>query len=140
MIHIRRILPLAAAALLGACNGLLSGSEPVDVVYEADRREYTRQDEIVTTLINTSDATVGYNLCDATLELRTSTGWKSVDRSTLRVCTQPLYILQPGESAIFREPASAIPASGTYRLRTRVETPVPGDAQYVTTDPFSVQQ
>ena len=133
-----RILALAAVALLPACNGLMSDPEP-NVVYEADRRAYTPQDEIVTTLVNTSNIRVGYNLCIATVEQRTGGGWRQVQRTPEHPCATILFSLEPGESATFREPASALPGPGTYRLRTAVETPVPGPQRGVVTEPFTMQ-
>jgi hypothetical protein len=134
-----RILALAAVALLPACNGLLSDPDPVEVVYEADRQVYSPQDEIVTTLHNTSDTAVGYNLCTAALEERTGGGWKQVQRTPEHPCALILFTLAPGESATYREPASALPGPGTYRLRTAVEAPVPGPQRGVVTEPFTVQ-
>lgn len=134
-----RIPTLAAVALLAACNGLISDPQP-DVVYEADQQAYTPQETIVTSLINTSDTEVGYNLCGAALEKRTEGGWTRVARTPEPACIQPLYILDPGETATHHEPASSLPGPGTYRLRTRVETPVPGPGAEVVTDPFTVEQ
>ncbi|HYR11125.1 MAG TPA: hypothetical protein VEQ60_25315 [Longimicrobium sp.] len=134
-----RILALAAVALLPACNGLISDPEP-NVVYEADRRAYTPQDEIVTTLVNTSDTRVGYNLCVATVEQRTGGGWRQVQRTPEHPCAMILFSLAPGESATFRESASRFPGPGIYRLRTDIETPVPGPRREVVTDPFTVQE
>jgi hypothetical protein len=111
-----------------------------NVVYEADRQAYTPQESIVTSLINTSDTEVGYNLCGAALEKRTGGGWTRVSRTPEPACIQPLYLLKPGETATHREPASAFPGPGTYRLRTRVETPVPGLRADVVTDPFTVEE
>jgi hypothetical protein len=134
-----RIPMLATVALLAACTGLMSNPQP-NVVYEADRQAYTPQETIVTTLINTSDTEVGYNLCGAALEKRTGGGWTRVFRTPEPACIQPLYLLQPGQTATHREPASSLPGPGTYRLRTRVETPVPGSRADVVTDPFTVEQ
>jgi hypothetical protein len=135
-----RILALAAAALLAACNGLTSGPGRADVVYEADRQAYTPQDEILTTLVNTSDARVGYNLCVATVEQRSADGWRQVQRTPAHPCALILFSLEPGESATFRESASHFPGPGTYRLRTAIEAPVPGPQREVVTDPFTVQE
>lgn len=134
-----RIPSLAALALLAACTGLMSDPQP-NVVYEADRRAYTPQETIVTSLINTSDREVGYNLCGAALEKRTGGGWTRVSRTPESPCIQPLYLLRPGETATHREPAGSLPGPGTYRLRTRVETPVPGPGAEVVTDAFTVEQ
>lgn len=133
-----RILPLIAAALLAACNGLLGDPGDARVAYDADRRAYTRNDEIVTTLFNASDQDVGYNLCGSPLEKQVGGAWVRVARNPENPCIQPLYILRPGQTATYREPANHVPAPGTYRLRTRVETPVPGDWIEVTTRPFTV--
>lgn len=135
-----RIVALAAAALLSACNGLMSDPDRVDVVYDADRGAYTARDTIVTTLVNTSDTGVGYNLCGAAVELRTTTGWTRVARNPEQPCILPLYILRPGERATYREAASRLPGPGVYRLRTRIETPVPGPSADVVTAPFTVQE
>ena len=134
-----RIFARAAAALLAACNGLMTDPQRTGVMFEADRQAYTPQDEIVTSLINNSEDRVGYNLCGSPLEMRTSGGWIRVARNPEGPCIQPLYSLQPGESATFREPASHMPGPGTYRLRTRIETPIPGEWRDVVTDPFIVQ-
>lgn len=133
-----RLLPLLGAALLAACPGL-TGSDPADVRYEADRAAYAPSDEIVTRLVNESDAVVGYNLCGARLEKRAGSGWIAVARNPEHPCTMPLYSLQPGETATYREPAGVFPGAGTYRLRTTVETPVPGRRGEVVTNPFTVQ-
>ena len=135
----KRILSLAAVALLAACNGLLSGPQP-DVVYQADRKAYTPADSVVTSLVNTSDDDVGYNLCLTALEKRSGGSWTRVARNPEQPCILPLYILRPGESATYREAASRFPGPGTYRLRTDVETPVPGPRMEVVTDPFTVAQ
>ncbi|HEX6367290.1 MAG TPA: hypothetical protein VF006_00075 [Longimicrobium sp.] len=134
-----RILAVAGVALLAACSGLMSDPEP-NVVYQADRQAYTPQDSIVTSLVNTSDAEVGYNLCLTALEKRTSGGWTRVARNPEQPCILPLYILRPGESATYREAASRLPGPGIYRLRTAVETPVPGPQRDVVTDPFILEQ
>lgn len=135
-----RILSLLSAVLLAACSGLLSEPAPAGIDYQVDRREYTPRDTIVTILTNTSENDVGYNLCMAELEQRVGAGWTRVQRNPEQVCILPLYTLDPGETASYREPASHVPGPGTYRLRTRIETPVRGPAVYVTTDPFTVQE
>lgn len=133
-----RILALAAAALLPACNGLISDPEP-NVVYEADRQVYAPQDEIVTTLVNTSEEPVGYNLCTSTVEQRVGGGWRRVERTPEHPCALILFSLAPGESATYREPASRFPGPGTYRLRTAIETPIPSPQRDIVTEPFTVQ-
>lgn len=134
------ILALLAAATLSACSALPSGSTgPAGVRYESDRAAYTSADEIVTVLRNESDRTVGYNLCTATLEKRMGGGWVAVQRTPEHPCLLPLYTLQPGESASYREPASRVPGDGTYRLRTRVEAPISGGAHSVVTNAFEVR-
>lgn len=133
-----RILALAAAALVAGCNGLTTDPQP-DVVYRADRQAYTAADEIVATLVNTSGAELGYNLCGAALEQRTGGGWTRVARNPETPCIQPLYILRPGERATFREPASHVPGPGTYRLRTSIEYPTQGEWTQVVTQPFTVR-
>jgi hypothetical protein len=134
-----RILSLAAVALLAACSGLMTDPQRTDVVYQADRQAYTAQDSIATVLLNTSQAEVGYNLCVATLEQRVGGGWTQVARSPEHPCALVLFTLAPGESAAWREPASAVPGPGTYRLRTSVEIPLSGSQRDVVTDPFTVQ-
>ncbi|WP_420124938.1 hypothetical protein [Longimicrobium sp.] len=137
----KRILALAAAALLAACNGLMTDpTSNAGVVYGADRQAYSLADEIVVTLANTSDAEVGYNLCGAALEQRTGGGWTRVSRNPEMPCIQPLYILRPGERASVREAASRFPGPGTYRLRTGIESPMQGPWKQVVTQPFTVQE
>lgn len=141
MIRTPLLLALLPSVLLSACCcGLPSDSAPVDVTYDADRSAYTPQDSIITRLENTSGADVGYNLCGAALERQSGSGWTRVLRTPEPTCAQPLYVLRPGESATYREPASAVPAPGTYRLRIRVEIPVSGAAQDVATGFFTVSQ
>lgn len=132
-----RIPTLAAVALLAACNGLMSDPQP-NVVYEAGRQAYTPQDSIETRLVNVSGAQVGYNLCVTTLEKRAGTAWTRVERTPEHPCALILFPLAPGETAAYSEPASALPGPGTYRLRTRVEAPVPGPRTEVVTDAFTV--
>ena len=60
------LLAVLAAALLSACSSTPSG--PDGVAYQADRSVYTPADNIVTSLVNTSEVDVGYNLCTAVLE------------------------------------------------------------------------
>lgn len=134
-----RLLALLAVAVLPACATLPSGSDADGVRYEADRAAYTSADEIVTVLRNDSDREVGYNLCVAVVEKRLGGGWVRAERSPEHPCILPLYTLRPGETATYREPASHFPGDGTYRLRTRIETPVSGRALDVTTDPFEVR-
>ncbi|HEY0017544.1 MAG TPA: hypothetical protein VGC13_14630 [Longimicrobium sp.] len=141
MIRTPLLLALLPTALLSACCcGLPSDSAPVDVLYDADRSAYTPADSIVTRLENTSSADVGYNLCGAALERQSGGGWTRVMRTPEPTCAQSLQVLRPGESATYREPASAVPAPGTYRLRTRVEVPVSGPAKDVSTGYFTVSQ
>jgi hypothetical protein len=134
-----RILPLIALVALAACNGLPGDPDPVDVAYQADRHAYTPQDSIATTLVNTSNADVGYNLCTSTLESRSGGGWTRVERTPEHPCALVLFVLAAGESAAWREPATAVPGPGTYRLRTGIETPVSGRRIDVVTEPFTVR-
>ena len=134
------LVALFSGALLSACTAVPSGPAADGIAYEADRSVYAPQDSIVTTLANTSDADVGYNLCTAVLERRTGGGWTRVARTPERTCTLPLYVLHPDESATYREAASVVPGPGTYRLRARIETPVPGARRDMVTDPFTVRQ
>ncbi len=131
------LLALLAATLLSACG---TPSGPDGVAYQVDRKVYTPQDNIVASLVNTSEVDVGYNLCTADLERLTRGSWKRVARTPERMCIEPLYILHPGESATYREPASVVPGPGTYRLRTHVEAPISGGRQSVVTQPFTVRQ
>jgi hypothetical protein len=134
-----RLLALAAATLLAACNGLVTDPVRTDVVYQADRQAYTPQDAILTSLINHSEARVGYNLCMSALEMQIAGGWTRVARNPEQPCILPLYSLNPGESATYREDASRLPGPGTYRLRTTVESPISGERREVVTDTFTVQ-
>ena len=134
-----RLLALLAVAVLPACATLPSGSNVDGVRYEADRAAYTSADSIVTVLRNDSDRNVGYNLCVAVVEKRVGGGWVRVERTPEHPCILPLYVLRPGESATYREAASRFPGDGTYRLRTRIETPISGRALDVTTGPFAVR-
>jgi hypothetical protein len=134
-----RLPALLAAALLSACTADPSGSGARDVRYQADRAAYTSADSITTILLNQSDGDVGYNLCVATLEKRAGGGWVRVQRTPEHPCALPLFTLRPGESATFREPAGHVPGDGTYRLRTRIETPLAGRVLSVATDPFEVR-
>lgn len=145
----RRTLALLLPVVLAACSG--GGNGPLDpldnngvtvitgIHYQTDRTTYSRWDEIVSQLLNATDHDIGYNLCLARLERRVGGGWVEVRRTPERVCTMPLYILRPGQSTTYREPASVVPAPGTYRLRTTVEAPLNNGMRSVATEPFTVQ-
>lgn len=147
MMH--RTLALLLTTALVACGG--SGTDPLSPLgssgdatvrglrYETDRAAYSRNDEIVSQLVNASEHAVGYNLCTSALERRTGGGWAVVQRSPERPCILPLYILRPGQTTTYREPASAVPSPGTYRLRAQVEAPLNNGTRHITTPPFTVQ-
>jgi len=134
-----RFLTLLAAALLPACTAIPSGPGATDLLYEADQSTYTADESIVSRLVNASGRDVGYNLCAASLEKRIGGGWVRVQRNPEQPCVLPLYTLHPGETATYQEPASRVPGPGTYRLNTRIETPVSGRAMQIVTEPFTVQ-
>lgn len=139
------LLTVALTACHGGENNPLSplGSSGAATVpglrYETDRAAYSSSDEIVSQLVNASEHDVGYNLCTSALERRTGGGWAVVRRSPERPCILPLYILRPGQTTTYREPASAVPQPGTYRLRAQVEAPLNNGTRHITTPPFTVQ-
>ncbi|HEV3050727.1 MAG TPA: hypothetical protein VGX50_10475 [Longimicrobium sp.] len=139
------VLTVALAACGGGGTDLLSplGSSGDATIpglrYETNRIEYSRGDEIVSQLVNASEHNVGYNLCTSALERRTGGGWVVVRRNPERPCTLPLYTLSPGQTTTYREPASAVPSPGTYRLRAQVEAPLNNGTRHITTAPFTVQ-
>jgi hypothetical protein len=127
------------AALLAAC-GLPTGDDDTKLLYDADRESYDQRDTVYTSLVNASGQQAGYNLCVAELEKRTDSGFRRVERTPEHACALILFTLQPGETATFREPASAYPGPGIYRLRTTVETPVSGRRVEVVTEAFVVTE
>jgi hypothetical protein len=104
------------AVLLGGCQllGPSSSSDAVRLVasYNSDSTQ------VHLTLINESDARVGYNLCGTPL-VREESGQKYYNPAL--VCTQELRGLEPGERAEGATPfeRASLP-SGTYRAAAYV--------------------
>lgn len=133
----RKILALLLLLVCGGCaNGLLP-QENADVTLRADRSEYAPGEAATLELANTSDGSVGYNLCFSQLERFSSTGWTPAE-GTGSTCLGILLSLKPGERATGQLPLPADLRAGTYRVSTRIEES-DGDSERVSTEPFTVR-
>lgn len=70
------------------------------------------------TLSNESGRSVGYNTCGSVRDQRTGSTWQRI--IPMRLCTQELYILPPGEQITFEEAISDEWVPGEYRISLMV--------------------
>ena len=124
---LRRMALVLGAAALAACASPLD-PRPEGVRFTVDRAAYAPGDTVSARLVNGSELDLGYNLCLASLERQEGAGWTVVDEP-LWICTSDLKRLPAGESVPYRRALSAGLERGRYRLRTRVEHPLPGGSR-----------
>jgi hypothetical protein len=94
----------------------MDASEEMDVLLLTDRTEYAHGDTMEVQFINNSSEPVGYGACSRMLERRTGGEWRPVYEEP-QFCIAILYVLQPGERRVGRQPVDAALPAGTYRLR-----------------------
>ncbi len=132
------MLVLGAAALAACSSPLGADPQPEGVRLTVDRDAYAPGDTVSARLVNDSELDLGYNLCSASLERQDGAGWTVVDEP-LWICTADLKRLPAGESVPYRRALSAGLERGRYRLRTRVEHPLPrGSRAEVRSGTFTV--
>lgn len=110
--------------LFSACELLPPAENGSDgLLLETDKRVYTTDDEVVLTLINASDSTYSWNLCEAILQRSESEGWIEVEEASEGyACVAERFPLEPGEERSGQHPASLDGlAPGTYRFFLRGE-------------------
>jgi hypothetical protein len=90
------------------------------------------------TLTNRSSQSLGYNLCPASLEERDGGSWRLRPEPLVEACTMELRTLDPGTAASFSHTLPMALPPGTYRMRTRVEWPLGGQAHGVPSSSFEV--
>lgn len=123
---LRRMALVLGAAALAACSSPLDADPaPEGVRFTVDRGAYAPGDTVHARLVNGSELALGYNLCLADLERQDGRSWTVVD-APLWICTSDLRRLPAGESVPYRRALSAGLERGRYRLRTRVDHPLPG--------------
>jgi hypothetical protein len=106
-----------------------------DVAYEPG-------EEVVLTLRNVYDQSIGYNLCTSGLQHNVNDTWEPVEED--RACTLQLNTLDPGEVDTFPLALPESLANGAYRYSTGVQglddtNEPPGPDQVLTTNPFQVE-
>lgn len=123
---LRKVALVLGAAALAACSSPLDPDpQPEGVRFAVERDAYAPGDTVSARLVNDSELALGYNLCLAALERQDGAGWTVVDEP-LWICTADLKRLPAGESVAYRRALSPGLERGRYRLRTRVEHPLPG--------------
>ena len=144
----RALILLSALTLLQAgCSGstgpdlegspALRAEDATGVVFRAERSEYRRGETAKIVLRNETDATIGYNLCTSSRELRSGGEWKRY--APLRVCTAAFYNLAPGAETAFEEPITEEWQPGEYRMVTMVNLPARNTHGEVFTPTFTVK-
>lgn len=128
----------SAAGPEGERNDALAGVPVGDVVFASDRAGYRQGEVARVTLRNEVAETVGYNLCQSSRELRVGGGWRRIE--PLRMCTEALDLLAPGEGAGFDEPITAEWEPGSYRMVTWVYLPAAGTREEAFTGTFTVER
>ena len=118
---ISKIHPALLAMVVAACVRVPDAqhesarSKMTDVSLDASRSGQ----KVSLTLTNSSQSTVGYNLCASQLMRRTGGAWTVVP--TQQVCTMEIRGLPPGESAQFRHSLPPGVQAGEYQYRTSIE-------------------
>lgn len=116
---------------LGACSSSLQSGGSVGNV-SLTAAATAAGDSIVLTLANGSAQPVGYNLCVTAAERRDGETWQNVPAD--RVCTMELRTLNAGDQTTYTTTLPAGAAAGDYRFATRVEIPLNGEQQTVTSN------
>ncbi|HEY0025265.1 MAG TPA: immunoglobulin-like domain-containing protein [Longimicrobium sp.] len=133
----KKMLALLLLVVCGGCaNGLLS-PENAHATLRTDRSEYDAGEAATLELANTSDGSVGYNLCFSQLERFSSTGW-TLAEGTGTACLAILLLLESGERATYQLPLPEALRAGRYRVSTHIEAS-DGDSERVSTQPFTVR-
>ena len=115
----------------------LRAEDAAGVVFRAERNEYRVGESAKIVLRNQTDATIGYNLCTSSRDLRSGGEWKRY--APLRVCTAAFYNLAPGAETVLDEPLTAEWQPGEYRMVTTVNLPARGTHGEVFTPTFTVR-
>jgi hypothetical protein len=138
----RRITTLAVFCLLlaPACQVASDESQPLGEIHFVVNASVLRtSDALEVSLINSSSASAGYNLCFTSVEQSVGDQWVRSSAGSDQSCTKELRILEPGRSAVALLALGGSLGLGTYRVRTAIEWPV-GEVQHdVVSDPFSVR-
>lgn len=115
---------LLLLAFLGAC-----ATAPQAPATEAGGLRFTIEPRVVApggavtlVLFNDTAAEIGFNLCMSALERREGSSWVAAPQQG--ACTRELRIAAPGRDARYQRVLPAALASGEYRFRTSVESPL----------------
>jgi hypothetical protein len=133
----RKMLALLLLLVCAGCADGLLPQESAHATLRTDRSEYAAGQAATLELANTSDGTLGYNLCFSQLERFSGTGWGPA-QGTGTTCLGILLSLKAGERATGQLPLPAGLRAGTYRVSTRIERP-DGDAERVSSEPFTIR-
>jgi hypothetical protein len=112
---------------------------PDGVELRVDARRVSPGEAVTIRLVNRSDGELGYNLCPAVLERRTSGGWEVDPHPLVEVCTMELRLLSPGGSAEYRHTIPPAVRAGEYRFRVAVEAPLSQPQVPVVSGAFEVR-
>jgi hypothetical protein len=130
------------APLLAALAMIAAGCSLNSVSLSTERKQYRAGQTVGLRLHNGSVQKLGYSLCYTALERGTPDGWQAVkDQGVLNpVCLDLLEVLAPLRSA--NDTASLQPSlpPGRYRFSTRVEFPLGGARQPVSSEEFTVEE
>ena len=107
------------------------------IAFTAEREQYAPGAEVKLSLRNTTDLTLGYNLCFSDLERQSGSGWEKVPDDT--VCTTVQHGLETGETADYTKTLAAGLPQGTYRFTTSVERRGENRQERVSTGAFQVK-
>ena len=131
LISLRRTVALVGVLLglscgdegmLGVLANLPEPSTPQGIRYEVRDSLFGSRDTIRVALTNSTDRSLGYNLCSDDLELWDGTEWVRVNRRTENTfCAGVLNILLPGDSSQSAQPVYGFIRSGDYRFRGEIE-------------------
>ena len=149
MICGRHILSfLLSCVLLAGCSLLGTEEAPTAdrlVPFQTERTNYSPGDSVTATLTNTTEYELGYNLCFATLQRDTDSGWEQTDRDMEGYCLAIQYHLKPGKEATYDYHLPDQLPDGEYRYRTNVGWETDGEngreqshSEKIYTDVFTV--
>ncbi len=134
------VVALAAGLAAVACQQP-AGSMADGVTLSVLQPAYTAGDTLEAELSNSSQFTVGFNLCYTNLDRRTSSGWREVDAffgiPGNAGCADILAALESGATAQYRQQVPVGLAPGTYRLRSKVV--VGDDGRTLVTQSFEIR-
>lgn len=119
-VSLRSLCVIVAALLTAACStAQMQRSSAEGGVLSVSQSAYEPGDVLMVRLVNASNESLTYNLCRASVEQQTASGWQTVERS--RDCATKNYRLAPTEVTLHEVHLPTTIQPGTYRVSASID-------------------